>query len=246
MLQGLAPVGQSRGICYDFLRGSCTRGDDCRFSHQVTAANHSHHHPAVAGAASYPAMQADPVLAGHAIDAGHEYIRGDNGAIEVDVELVNVMISDRVGMKLQKNFSEADQVKEALRAIGVEVFDAAKQWRAEPPQTAQQRKKVGHGSFADFAAESDSDSGSSEGEREARRKKKKRDRDRGRDRRGGRDRGGFGRRSPPRKKKSFMQVGGGVPGYSGMQVGGGVPGEGRARPRNARDRDRDRDRSRRR
>jgi len=116
MMQGLAPIGDSRGICYDFLKGMCSRGDSCRFSHSLDrgglGGSAAQQHYTAAAVTAFSAVQSDPVLAGHAIDAGHEYIRGDNGAFEVDVELVNVMIADRVGLKLGKNFAEADQVKE--------------------------------------------------------------------------------------------------------------------------------------
>jgi len=61
---------------------------------------------------------------------GHDYRRGDDGSVRVDLGRVHHLLAKRLGFKMSRNYQEADRVRQELRAMGVEVQDKLKIWTA--------------------------------------------------------------------------------------------------------------------
>lgn len=61
---------------------------------------------------------------------GHDYRRDDNGSAQVDEAKVNKMLADRMQAKMGRDFDSADRIRDDLKAMGVEVYDKEKTWKA--------------------------------------------------------------------------------------------------------------------
>jgi len=63
----------------------------------------------------------------------HDYIRAAGDSSDVDVQIIDNMLLERLRAKLKRDFEQADQLREELRLMGVRVDDGTKQWRAGVP-----------------------------------------------------------------------------------------------------------------
>ena len=61
---------------------------------------------------------------------GHDYRRDDDGTTQVDEDKINGMLADRLQAKMSRDFPTADRIRDDLRAMGIEVYDQEKTWRA--------------------------------------------------------------------------------------------------------------------
>eukprot|EP00635_Sarcinochrysidales_sp_CCMP3193_P003111 CAMPEP_0118895930 /NCGR_PEP_ID=MMETSP1166-20130328/4045_1 /TAXON_ID=1104430 /ORGANISM="Chrysoreinhardia sp, Strain CCMP3193" /LENGTH=506 /DNA_ID=CAMNT_0006834981 /DNA_START=133 /DNA_END=1653 /DNA_ORIENTATION=+ len=66
---------------------------------------------------------------------GHDYRRGDDGSVHVDLARVHHLLAKRLACKMSRSYDEADRVRQELRDVGVEVQDKLKIWTARPPDT---------------------------------------------------------------------------------------------------------------
>jgi hypothetical protein len=58
--------------------------------------------------------------------------QGDPQAVQIDVDLVNEMVAERLRYKVAREFQQADLIQKALAAIGVVVYDNERMWEALP------------------------------------------------------------------------------------------------------------------
>ena len=54
----------------------------------------------------------------------------DDGQTQVDETKVNSMLAERLQAKMTRDFVTADRIRDELRAMGVEVYDKEKTWKA--------------------------------------------------------------------------------------------------------------------
>ena len=54
----------------------------------------------------------------------------DDGGVQVDEAKVNGMLAQRMQAKMGRDFVTADNLRDELRAMGVEVYDKEKTWKA--------------------------------------------------------------------------------------------------------------------
>jgi hypothetical protein len=54
----------------------------------------------------------------------------DDGSVQVDEGQVNSMLAERLQAKMGRDFQTADRIRDQLRAMGVEVYDKEKTWKA--------------------------------------------------------------------------------------------------------------------
>ncbi|EOD11984.1 hypothetical protein EMIHUDRAFT_257272, partial [Emiliania huxleyi CCMP1516] len=59
----------------------------------------------------------------------HGYRRDDNGLVPVDEPRVYELLGQRLSAKAVKDYGAADRAREALREMGVDVFDSSRIWR---------------------------------------------------------------------------------------------------------------------
>lgn len=59
----------------------------------------------------------------------HDYVRGDDGGIRVDLRRVDFLLARRLACKKAGRYDEADSIRAELRQLGVEVQDRLKLWR---------------------------------------------------------------------------------------------------------------------
>ena len=59
----------------------------------------------------------------------HGYRRDDGGATPIDEARVYELLGRRLQAKAARNFAAADAAREALRELGVDVFDSSRVWR---------------------------------------------------------------------------------------------------------------------
>lgn len=64
---------------------------------------------------------------------GHDYRRGDDCSIPVDVPRVDSLLARRLACKMSRRYEEADRLRQELRDMGVEVQDKLKIWRVVRP-----------------------------------------------------------------------------------------------------------------
>jgi len=65
--------------------------------------------------------------------SGHDYSRcaADSGPMALPAEEVDALLTKRLVAKLKAEFETADAIKEELQALGIEVNDNIKEWRAD-------------------------------------------------------------------------------------------------------------------
>merc|ERR1719272_862306 len=61
---------------------------------------------------------------------GHDFVRSDDGTVQVDVALVNTLLSERMQAKYRRDYDAADKVRDQLKAMGVHCHDGDKSWKA--------------------------------------------------------------------------------------------------------------------
>jgi len=64
----------------------------------------------------------------------HDYTRHDDGSVEIDQEQVDRLIGERLQAKFARDYETADQIRDQLRAMGVEMMDKEKAYRVRPPR----------------------------------------------------------------------------------------------------------------
>mmetsp|Transcript_24350 Transcript_24350/g.76098 ORF Transcript_24350/g.76098 Transcript_24350/m.76098 type:complete len:255 (+) Transcript_24350:23-787(+) len=77
----------------------------------------------------FPPVAPRPSRGGINPTTGHDYRRGDDGSIAVDVPRVDSLLARRLSCKMSGKYDEADRLRDELREVGVEVQDKLKIWR---------------------------------------------------------------------------------------------------------------------